>query len=138
MATKARKFKLERYVKLVSRFPLIPIESDAQLDRAIALINELLDRDRNVEEDLYLDVLGTLVEQYENETYPEEPVADAEILAHLLEARGMTQARLAKKAGIAESTISEVLKGSRKLTRSQIGRVSAAFNIPANVFDFSS
>lgn len=138
MATKARKFKLNRYIELVSRVPLVPIESEAALDQAIAFIDELLDKERSVEEELYLDVLSDLVEKYETEAYPPEPVADAAMLAHLLEARGVTQAAFAKKASIAESTISAVLSGSRKLTRAQIGRISAAFNVPAGVFEFDA
>ena len=42
----------------------------------------------------------------------------------LIEAKGVTQAQTAKEAGIAESTISEVLAGKRKLNRTQIGKLA--------------
>jgi hypothetical protein len=34
------------YLGLIRRFPLRPITSEAELDQATALVNELLDRDR--------------------------------------------------------------------------------------------
>jgi HTH-type transcriptional regulator/antitoxin HigA len=39
------------------------------------------------------------------------PVADADLLRHLIEAKGVSQADVARETGIAESTISEVLGG---------------------------
>ena len=137
MAAKTTKFKLDRYLQLVSRFPLIPIESEAQLKRAIAFIDELLDKDRSLEEELYLDVLGQIVEQYEDQAYPEEPVDDATMLAELLSSREITQTSFAKLTDISESTVSAVLSGKRKLTRAQIARISKHLNVPAEVFDFS-
>lgn len=138
MAAKGRKFKLDRYIELVSRVPLVPIVSEAALDGAIAFMDELLDRDRTLEEEMYLDVLSDLVEKYETEAYPAEPVSDSEMLASILDSSGLTQSALARRVGIAESTISAVLNGSRKLTRAQIGKIAESFNIPAGAFDFSS
>lgn len=138
MAAKGRKFKLDRYIELVSRVPLVPIVSEAALDGAIAFMDELLDRDRTLEEEMYLDVLSDLVEKYETEAYPAAPVSDSEMLASILDSSGLTQSALARRVGIAESTISAVLNGSRKLTRAQIGKIAESFNIPAGVFDFSS
>ena len=37
---------LDGYLDLVRQFPLRPIRSEKELDRAIAMINSLLDRDR--------------------------------------------------------------------------------------------
>jgi len=138
MAAKGRKFKLDRYIELVSRVPLVPIVSEAALDGAIAFMDELLDRDRTLEEEMYLDVLSDLVEKYETEAYPAEPVSDSEMLASILDSQGLTQSAFATQVGIAESTVSAVLNGSRKLTRAQIGKIAESFNIPAGVFDFSS
>lgn len=139
MATKSvRPIKLAHYLELVSRFPLVPIESDGQLDKATAFIDELLDRKRTREEEAYLEVLGQLVEAYEDTAHPIEPASDAELLADLLESNQLTQTRLAKIAGIAESTVSAVLNGSRRLTRRQIGLLSRAFGIPADVFNLGA
>ena len=129
----------DAYLELIQRFPLRPIRTEKELDRAIAMVDELIDRDnlQKGEKD-YLDVLSDLMERYETEQHPIEPVSDAVILAHLIEAKEITQAELARQAKIAESTISEVLKGKRKLNRSQIGRLARCFGVEPTVFRFMS
>ena len=51
------------------------------------------------------------------------------MLRVLIENRGTTQARLAADTGIAESTVSEVLSGKRKLNRTQIGKLARYFRV---------
>lgn len=129
----------DAYLELIQRFPLRPIRTEEELDRAIEIVDELTDRSNLDEwEKDYLDVLSDLMERYETEQHPIEPVSDAVILAHLIEAKGITQAMLARQAKIAESTISEVLKGKRTLTRSQIGRLAHCFGVRPTVFHFTS
>src|SRR5258708_1220118 len=89
------------YLKLVRRFPLRPIRSGTELTRAIDMMNGLLDKaDRNLAEQDYLDVLSDLVERYETAHEPEPSVSDADMLRHLLEAKGTTQAEAARATGI--------------------------------------
>ena len=66
-------------------------------------------RRRSKAEDDYLDVLGDLVEAYEDVHVPIGPVSDADMLQSCLDDWHVTQAEVAKKTRIAESTISEVL-----------------------------
>ncbi len=124
------------YLQLVARFPLRPVRSEEQLDRATAMLHALLDRDNldEAEQD-YLDVLGDLIENYESEAYPLEPVSDADMLAHLIEARDVPQAEVARATGIAVSTISAVISGKRKLTRGHIAKLAAYFHVAPGVFD---
>jgi HTH-type transcriptional regulator/antitoxin HigA len=124
----------DQYLELVRRFPLRPIRSDAELDAAIAVIDGLLDRDLSPPEQDYLDVLGDLVEAYEDEQIPMESVSDADMLRYLIEIKDVTQAQAAAGAGIAESTISEVLTGKRKLNRSQIGKLARYFRVEPGAF----
>src|SRR5438309_5021370 len=76
-----------RYFELVKAFPLRPLRSDRELDRAVEVIDDLLDRPtlQAAERD-YLEVLSGLVEQYEEKHHPIAPVSDADLLAHLIEA----------------------------------------------------
>jgi HTH-type transcriptional regulator/antitoxin HigA len=123
------------YLELVRRLPLRPIRSEDELDRAIAMVNSLIDRDElALEEEDYLDVLGDLVEKYETEHHPMPPVSDAEMLRHLIEARGTTQARVAAETGIAESTISAILAGKRGLNRKHIEALARHFKVKPSVF----
>lgn len=81
-----------------------------------------------------LDVLSDLVEAYEVGAVPVRAVGDAEMLRFLIEQKGVTQAEVAKSAAIAESTISGVLAGKRKLNRPRIGKLARYFHIGAGAF----
>src|SRR3972149_836915 len=125
------------YLDLVIHFPLKPIRSDAELDEAIKVTDCLLAKKSLLpEEQDYLEVLGDLVERYESQTHPMAPLSDADILHHLLEARGITQSEAAQSTGIAISTLSEVLSGKRTLNRDHIGRLARYFNVSPEVFAF--
>lgn len=139
MATKAPRTGREQdhYFALIHQLPLRPIRSEGELDRAIKMINVLLDRDDlDPAEQDYLDVLGDLVHRYESEEHPLGPVDDKDMLAHLIEAKQVTQAQAAAATGIAESTISEVLSGKRRLNRHHIGLLARYFNVSPAVFAF--
>lgn len=125
----------DRYLDLVRRFPLRPIRSEDELARAIAVVDSLVDRDElDQDEQDYLDVLGDIVEKYEAEHDPMPPVSDAEMLRHLIDARGTTQARVAEETGIAESTISAILAGKRGLNRRHIEILARYFKVKPGVF----
>lgn len=79
-------------------------------------------------------MLSDLVEAYEAETVPMRPVGDADLLRFLIEQKQVTQAGAATGAGIAESTISEVLAGKRKLTRTQIAKLARYFHVKPSTF----
>src|SRR5438270_224710 len=125
----------DRYLDLVRRFPLRPLRTDADLDAAVAVIDALIDRPAlTAPEQDYLDVLSDLVEAYESATIPMRPVGDAELLRFLIEQKRVTQSAAAAGAGIAESTISEVLAGKRKLNRTQIAKLARYFHVEPGAF----
>lgn len=115
MATRATAdMDLDRYLKLVREFPLRPIRSEPDLDRAIAFLDRLTDReDLGAGERDYQLVLATLIAHYEDRHEPEAAVSPAAMLRHLIDARGTTQAKLAADLGLSESTVSEILAGKR-------------------------
>ncbi len=125
----------DRYLDLVRQFPLRPLRTAADLDAAVAVIDAILDRPRlTAPNQDYLDVLSDLVEAYEAEAVPMRPVGDAELLRFLIEQKGVTQATVAAGAGIAESTVSAVLAGKRKLNRGQIAGLARYFHVEAGTF----
>jgi HTH-type transcriptional regulator / antitoxin HigA len=133
---KSRK-ESDTYFELIHQFPLRPLRDDEELDRAIQVVDSLLDRNHlgQGEKD-YLNVLSGLVESYEAENHPMPPASDAEMLRHLIEAKNVAQSQVAKANGIAESTISEILAGKRALNRGQIGKLSRYFHVEPTVFRF--
>lgn len=125
----------ESYLALVREHPLRTIRDEGELDRAIAMVDRLLNmakRDAGQEE--YLDVLGTLIHEFESEHYPHKRVSDAEMLTYLMEARGINQADVVKGTGIDQTTMSLVLNGKRNLTRAHIETLAQFFHVDAGVF----
>lgn len=134
-ATIARPAAGDLYFRLTHRFPLRPILSDSELSHAVAVMNELVDREGlSPDEDDYLAVLGDLVESYEAKNHSVTPVSDAAMIRHLLDARDLTQAKLAQDTGISESTISAVVNGQRKLTRDHVAVLADYFKIGQEAF----
>src|SRR6185437_13806019 len=71
-----------RWMELAAEFPLRPLRSDEELDRAIAMADRLIDAGRLApEEEDYLVVLGDLIHAYEEENEPMERVEAADMLA---------------------------------------------------------
>src|SRR5262245_31657732 len=106
--TRTRTGKLpDTYFALVQRHPLRSIQTEAELDAAQVVIDELLRRELDAGELGYLEALSDLVIVYEQDHHAIDPLPPHEFLAGLLENRAMTQAELARKTGIAKATISD-------------------------------
>jgi HTH-type transcriptional regulator/antitoxin HigA len=130
-----RTIEAERYFDLVREFPLRPLRSEADLNRAVDMVNRLIDQpSRTRDEDDYLDVLSDLVEAYETKTIPEPVIAPDAMLRGLLEDRGMTRSELATKAGLGLSTISEIAAGKRPMNRKHMEAIAKALGIRAAAF----
>jgi HTH-type transcriptional regulator/antitoxin HigA len=81
----------------------------------------------------YLDALSHLVAACEDEHHVIEPASDADMLRHLLEAKGITGARLSRDTSIAKSTISEVLAGKKLFSRGMIRKLAGYFRVDMGV-----
>jgi HTH-type transcriptional regulator/antitoxin HigA len=127
-----------RYLALVRKHPLRPIRSEDELDRAIVMVDSLIARGvlDDGERD-YLLVLGRLVEDYEKEAQSIGPVSDAVMLRFLIDSNRVTQAAVAARTGIAESTVSEVLAGKKALRRQQLAAVAGFFRVSPDVFSLA-
>ena len=136
MAANARRRSgRDHYFELVQQFPLRPLRSDEELCEAIKVIDSLIVRgDLDSGEQDYLDILTDIVEKYEVEEQPMPAVSESAMLRHLIEARGITQSKLAEDVGILMSTISEVLNNKRRFTRQQLAAVSKYFGVSPTVF----
>lgn len=128
--------KHRSYGDLITEFPLRPIRTDSQLERAGQIAFRLatqgsLSRD---EQD-YLDVLSDLVEKYEDEHHPlPENISGVEALQFLIEENGLTVAKLSAKTGIRASTLSEILNGKRSLGLRHIQKLCAYFRAAPSLF----
>jgi HTH-type transcriptional regulator / antitoxin HigA len=125
----------EGYLALIRELPLRPIRTEVELDRAIAMVDVLSDRDTLApDEHDYLLVLADLIEKYEDEQYPIPAVSGVSMLRYLIESKGVTRAKVAVEAGIAESTLSEILAGKRKLGIRHVTILARYFKVDPGLF----
>jgi HTH-type transcriptional regulator/antitoxin HigA len=124
------------YLKLIRKFPLRPIRTERELDRAIAVIDALVVRMSHLapaERD-YLDILSDIVEKYESEIYPEPDVPPHVMLRELITLRGATQVEVAHATGIRESVLSELLRGKRAMGRKTIETLARYLHVDPGLF----
>lgn len=136
MATKFGLKKKDRdsYLELISMFPLASIKSDEHLVEAQKVMDRLLAQgDLDDGGEMYLDALSDLVAAYEDIHHAIEPASDADMLRHLMEAKGVTQAQLSKETGLAKSSISEVLAGKKPFSRQMIRKLADYFDVDVSV-----
>ncbi len=77
----------------------------------------------------YLEVLGDLVQKYEDEHVAMPLVSDSEMLHSLMEETGSKQADVVRGTGISKTVISLVLSGKRRFTREHIEALSRYFKV---------
>lgn len=124
----------DSYLGCVIAFPLTTISSHEHLAAAQAVIDRLLARGKlDAGEASYLAALADLVGSYEDEHFPIEAASDADMLRHLLDAKGITQAQLHRETGISKSSISEVLSGKKRLSRPMIRQLASYFQVDVSV-----
>jgi HTH-type transcriptional regulator/antitoxin HigA len=125
---------LDSYLKLVTAFPLASIRSEEQLHEAQKVMDQLLAGGAlSGGEEMYLDALSDLVATYEDAHHAIEPASDADMLRHLMHAKGLTQAQLSKDTLVPKSTISEILAGKKPFSRKLIHVFAEHFQVDASV-----
>jgi HTH-type transcriptional regulator/antitoxin HigA len=122
------------YFKLVGQFPLTRIRDDAHLRAAQAVIDGLLREHLDRGGEAYLDALTDLVGRYEDEHEPIPDAPEADVLRVLMTANRLSQQDLARAVGIAQSTLSAVLNGARKLTKGQVITLARYFHVAPAAF----
>ena len=115
--------------------PLLTIRNEREYDRAVKLLNELLDEiGTNERHPLYsfMDTLGTLIEAYEEEHYPMPASSGVDMLRYLMEEHGLAQSEL-REIG-SQGVVSEVLNGKRELNIRQVRALAKRFHVSPAVF----
>ena len=125
---------VDSYFKLVVEYPLVSIKSKTQFKDAQAMMDRLLTQgELDDGEEMYLDALSDLAAAYEDVHYPIASASDADMLRHLMEAKGVNQVELHRQTGIPKSTISEVLAGKKPFSKTSIRTLANFFNVDTSV-----
>jgi HTH-type transcriptional regulator/antitoxin HigA len=85
------------------------------------------------EEERILQLLLTLVEEYENEHYPMNDASPLDILLHLMESNNLKQADLVNVIG-SSGVVSEVVNGKRQISKNQAQTLGKFFNVDPKLF----
>ena len=109
-----------------------PIKSEADYDKALTAIDDLMGAAPDTPKSDKLEVLVTLVEAYEAERWTIEAPDPISAIEHVMEARSLRQKDLAALIG-SQSRASEVLNRRRPLTLPMIRALSIEWNLPADV-----
>lgn len=124
----------EKYIELLQKFPPRPITSELDFKTTQIIVNQLLDKSElTLEEEDYLDVLGTLISEYEKEEDIIPDIYGIELLKALIEERNLKQKDLVPIFKT-ESIISDILNGKRQLTTRHIQELAEFFNLSPAVF----
>ena len=110
---------------------LAAIHSQAEYERAVEFMNQLLDVVGD-DEDM-LELLGQLVEDYESSHYTLPNAEPGQVLRFLMEQHDLKQADLIQEVG-AQSVVSEILNGHRQINARQAKALAQRFGVSASVF----
>lgn len=101
----------------------------------LAIVDALAGLPLNRDQQDYLDLLGDLIESYEEEHLPALPkLKGVQLLQHLLEENDLTGDDFAQLLGVDRSVAYKILKGSRNLTTDHIRCLCRRFSVRADLF----
>ena len=122
------------YLSLLTKYPPRPLKSDRDLEEAQQVIDSLLDKpELSQDESDYLNVLGNLVYEYEENQISIPDLYGVDLLKELLSEFELKQKDLVPIFKT-ESIVSEVLNNRRQLTARHIQELAYFFNISPAVF----
>ena len=109
-----------------------PIRSEADYEAALAEVERLWGAKGGTPKGDRLDVLATLIDAYEAEHYPMEPLDPIEAIKFRMEQQGLTRRDLESIIGT-RTRIAEVLNRKRSLSIGMIRRLHERLGISAEV-----
>ena len=109
-----------------------PIRTDKDYKKALERLELIFDAKKNSKQGDELEVLGILIDQYENQHFPIELPDPIEAIKFRMEQMGYNQSDLAKIVGL-KSRASEILNKKRKLTLEMIRQLHERLRIPTDV-----
>jgi len=111
---------------------LKPIKTKKDYQQALERLEVIFDAKKETKEGDELEILGILIDQYENEHFPIGLPDPIEAIKFRMEQLGYTQTDLAKVVGL-KSRASEILSKKRKLSLDMIRQLHEKLNIPTDV-----
>ncbi|MEI3649126.1 MAG: transcriptional regulator [Dolichospermum lemmermannii FEM_B0920] len=122
------------YSQLLVKYQPQVITTEEEYDRALETVEKLMAcQERTPEQTAILQLLVTLIEEFETKHYPIEPSSPHAILEHLMDARGIKQSDLVGIIG-SKGVISEVVNRKRAISKAQAKALGEFFNVSPALF----
>jgi HTH-type transcriptional regulator/antitoxin HigA len=121
-------------LKQTAKFIFVPT-NESEFDQLVNLLDEITDIVRDDESHPLanmMDVLGVLIEAYEDQHIPEPEGDGVSVLKYLMAEYGLRQKDLSELGS--QGVVSEILNGKRELNLRQIRALGERFKVPASVF----
>lgn len=112
------------------------IRTEEENEKALELAGRLMkkgERKRSPEEDRLLELLVTLIEDFEEKSYSMGESNPSVALRELMREHDLKQTDIADIFG-SQGTVSQVLHGKREISKSQARKLSERFRLPIDVF----
>jgi HTH-type transcriptional regulator/antitoxin HigA len=109
-----------------------PIKTKKDYQQALVRLETIFDAKKGSSKGDELEILGMLVDNYENENFPVGFPDPVEAIKFRMEQLGYTQSDLANVVGL-KSRASEILSRKRKLSLEMIRQIHDRLNIPTEV-----
>ncbi|CCI19557.1 conserved hypothetical protein [Microcystis aeruginosa PCC 9807] len=127
-------FATDKYLELLKQYPPRPIHNEEDLEMMQEVINRLLDKPQlTVEEREYLNVLGSLIYEYEENQEPIPDIYGIELLKFILEERNLQKQDLLSIFE-SKSTLDDIFDGQQELTPIYIQKLANFLNISPDLF----
>jgi HTH-type transcriptional regulator / antitoxin HigA len=127
-------FNRDNYTNLLAEIVPKVIDSEAEYDRALAIAERLtFNKHKTPEESAIYKLLVLLIEAYELEHYALPSSKPHQILQHIIEASGISQADLVGKLGSIE-VVSEIVAGKRSIDSAQANVLGNMFKVSPDLF----
>lgn len=129
----------KQYLKLVSVFPIVPIESWEHHKEAMEVLLKLHERDDEltVAEIAYGKALGTMIDAFESKELAgqiEKPTGNG-MLEFLMDQHSLTQSQIAELLEMPRQNINAFLKGKRGLPRAAREKLATRFSVKQEMFE---
>lgn len=123
------------YAGLVGLFPLRPLKDDVDADNVTEIVDALAGHPLNQDQEDYLDVLSTLLADFEDKRHPVRLAKSSPLrnLKRLLDEHGMSASDLGRLLGNLAMG-SKLLRGERELSLANIRKLMKHFAVDASLF----
>jgi len=126
-------FNLQSYAQLLATVAPQVIETEAEYDRLLAIVERLMFSERTPEEATLFRLLVLLIETYETKTHPMDKSKPCETLQHIMESSRTRQVNLVGEIG-SSGVVSQIVNGKRGISKRQAKLLGDRFKVSPELF----